>query len=55
MRWQTILVPAENLAARLAQIRADGGTLVRSCRCAEGYRVTCTFPSSRWTSGTNVA
>lgn len=55
MRWQTILLTAEGLTAGLTRIRAAGGTLVSSCRCAEGYRVTCTFPSGEWTSGAGVA
>ncbi len=55
MRWQTIVLTVEGLAAGLATIRASGGTLVSSCRCPEGYRVTCTFPSSGWTTEANVA
>jgi hypothetical protein len=46
MKWHTVVVPAERLAALAATIRRDGGTIT-SCRPQpDGVRVTWTAPSA---------
>lgn len=40
MTWHTEVVDADHLQVLLAIIRRIGGTVTRSCPCADGYSIT---------------
>lgn len=45
MTWQTVVVARQELRRGLQRIRAAGGTVTSCLRCADGFRITCTFPT----------